>query len=286
MQLAKVTCANPQCGWVFEAVVEPKVANAFCPRCKTTFALGAGNGATPCTSDPAGELIGETAPTGGNPAPPQDGSSGQSKPVQPMDFGMGQSEIKGWTQLVERIRRMKQSSPEGPGPSETELARSLHSAFPFEYLFLAFHETHLRDPSYFGGLPFSCVTEEVVRRARAYMDSPKLSALMRVPGWRAPSDRYYSIRGSTAARDNALTDSLILGVVDCLRGRNYRRDDDDMIGRLAFEAIRQYSDIPIVNYFFWLPSIEALIIDFCISNVLMTCHSQAGRSDSWMQARR
>jgi hypothetical protein len=64
-------------------------------------------------------------------------------------------------------------------------------------------------------------------------------------------------------------------------------DRGETISFLARQRLRHRVDLAKTKWdWLVLATYFHPIIDFCISNVLMTCHSQAGRSDSWMQARR
>jgi hypothetical protein len=145
-------------------------------------------------------------------------------------------------------------------------ANSLFEQFPYQVLFVILSK-NLDDPAYFNGIPFVPITQDVIARAKRYVEKPQIPILMRSSGGGLDPDRYViKPDGKVYRKANLMIDSAIASVADCLKGRgNFSFNDPAGISRLAYDAIVHYAGLPAAAFFFSLPYLETVVTSKALS---------------------
>jgi hypothetical protein len=169
-------------------------------------------------------------------------------------------EIASWLALLSALGQTKDPLAQG----------ELLSRFPYHILFDGLRAEG-KDASYFDEIPFIAVTKELVDKARRYVDQPPVPPILAlgISGGTLPPDRYTVVSGENVKRSSSMViDSAIVSVAGCLRGRGMVSVNDPKgANAFAWEAVRYYTDIPLVYFFFVLPYLESVVESKLVSRI-------------------
>lgn len=162
-------------------------------------------------------------------------------------------QIASWSALLSVLKE----ATDGIDPKS---ATDLFSQFGYQVLFVLLRGK-VDEPSYFEGIPFVSITQDIVEKARRYVDHPSVPRLVGLFGMDLPSDRYVIMSGGTIGRKaNPPIDPLIVSVAGCLRGRGMMNINDAAgAAAAAYDAIGHYASNSLVYYFFALPYLESVM---------------------------
>lgn len=151
-----------------------------------------------------------------------------------------------WEQLLGAIRAIKGGTS----------GRQLSDALPYHVQFILL-VMKLDEPAYYRQIPFLTVTSDMVRRAKQYIEDPKLQGMLAIFPGKLDPDRFRVLEGGQIGRmTNLATDSSIVSTASCLQRQPISMLDPAAAGRLAFDAIRHYASLPTVRFCFSLPYIH------------------------------
>jgi hypothetical protein len=153
-------------------------------------------------------------------------------------------------------------------------AKELFSKFPYHIQFVLI-KGEFEEP-YFTDIPFVPITNDIIEKAKRYIEHPPIPPLLSVFGVNLAPDRYVIMpNGKIGRKSNPQIDNLIVQVAGCLSGRGtYSLFDSTRICNAAYEAIIHYKDIPVVYFFFALPYLESTITtkQLCRDDALITVY--------------
>ncbi len=165
--------------------------------------------------------------------------------------------VTGWAELLAAVTSMRDA--QGGSNKADPLAMPLFAEYPHQILLIPMLGM---DPGRYREVPFDRVKDSTVARARKYVECTTIpgavGAMASMVGSGLPADRYKIMASGEVARQTDLVvDGMIAQVASCLP--KVHISGAEAIGRACFEAIRHYSEIPIVSYFCALPYFETII---------------------------
>jgi hypothetical protein len=160
--------------------------------------------------------------------------------------------LKGWQELIAFLKK-----------SDNPLDESIFLAYPHQILF-ALISDQMNNPSYFESIPFGVVTDKMVKDAERFISNPPM-----------PKDniesKYYQkyVRSSGGGVDkvsDGYVDLYLQTGINLKDKGNFDISNGPEMARRAFAAVKHYSNIPIVKYFFVLPYFDRAILSKTFSS--------------------
>jgi hypothetical protein len=148
------------------------------------------------------------------------------------------------------------------GAQDSAVAHRLEAALPYQCMFVLL-SGKLGQPGYFTPIPFTPVNEKMVAAARRYVDNTRLPGMLGITGGSLDPSRYRVGAGGgvgkIASANTLVADSSIATTSACVPRRNIPMTDFAEIGKVAFNAVTHYAEIPVVRYCFSLPYIAGVL---------------------------
>jgi hypothetical protein len=162
--------------------------------------------------------------------------------------------VTSWPTLLSSMLEIKNSVKEATAENPM-LASSLFENFAHQVIYV-FLTGKLNEPEYFQSIPFGQIMPKMVARATRYVENPPVPALVKALYGDLPTDRYQITPEGAGRQTFPPIDGLIIQVASCLPRENITLNDETLMGKLAYQAVRHYAGLPIVNYFFCLPYLD------------------------------
>jgi len=159
--------------------------------------------------------------------------------------------VTSWPVLLSAMSKLR-DSPKSTGGGSSVLASSLFDYYAHQVIFVLL-TGKLTKPEFFQSIPFCQITKEMIARATRYVENPPVPHMVEAFFGGLSPDRYQVVSGEVGRQTFPPIDGLIVQAASCLPRTNVKLNDEVGLGKLAYQAIRHYAGLPIVNYFFCLP---------------------------------
>ena len=163
-------------------------------------------------------------------------------------------DVTSWSTLLSSMLEIHKSVKETTAENPV-LASSLFENYAHQVIYV-FLTGKLNEPEYFQSIPFGQIAPDMVARATRYVENPPVPAIVGAFIGDLSTDRYQVTSEGVGRQTFPPIDGLIIQVASCLARANVNLNDEAGMGKLAYQAVRHYAGLPIVNYFFCLPYLD------------------------------